>query len=129
MLSYIWVCFGGAIGSGMRFLISGMVAQRIGQTFPFGTLVVNVTGSLIIGVLAGMSIPEGRWFLSPTAREFLMIGVCGGYTTFSSFSLQTLALAQEGEWLRAMVNSILSFALCLIAVWLGHFLISLINKP
>lgn len=112
----------------MRFWISGLVAQRIGQTFPFGTLAVNVTGSLIIGILAGMSIPEGRWMLSPSAREFLMIGVCGGYTTFSSFSLQTLTLLQEGEWLRATMNSVLSFALCMVAVWLGHFSMSLLNK-
>jgi CrcB protein len=128
MLSYLWVCVGGAIGSGLRFWVSGMVAERIGQTFPLGTLVVNVTGSFLVGVLAGMSIPEGRWMLTPNARVFLMIGVCGGYTTFSSFSLQTLTLAQEGEWLRAGVNSILSFALCLVAVWLGHFLVSLVNR-
>ena len=129
MLSYFWVCLGGAIGSAARFWISGLVAQRIGQTFPYGTLAVNVTGSLIIGILAAMSVPEGRWILSPSAREFLMIGVCGGYTTFSSFSLQTLALAQEGEWFRAGANSIASFALCLVAVWLGHFSVTLLNKP
>jgi len=129
MLSYFWVCLGGAIGSAARFWISGLVAQRIGQTFPYGTLAVNVTGSLIIGILAAMSVPEGRWILSPSAREFLMIGVCGSYTTFSSFSLQTLALAQEGEWFRAGANSIASFALCLVAVWLGHFSVALFNKP
>ena len=128
MLSYLWVCVGGAIGSGLRFWVSGLVAERIGQTFPLGTLVVNVTGSFLVGVLAGMSIPEGRWMLTPNARTFLMIGVCGGYTTFSSFSLQTLTLAQEGEWLRAGVNSFLSFALCLVAVWLGYFLVSLVNR-
>ena len=129
MLSYLWVCLGGAIGSGARFWISGLVAQKIGQTFPFGTLVVNVTGSFIIGVFAAMSVPEGRWILTPSTREFLMIGLCGGYTTFSSFSVQTLALAQEGEWFRAAANSIASFALCLIAVWLGHFAVTLINQP
>lgn len=128
MLSYLWVCVGGAIGSGLRFWVSGMVAARIGQTFPLGTLVVNVTGSFLVGVLAGMSIPEGRWMLTPNARTFLMLGVCGGYTTFSSFSLQTLTLAQEGEWLRAGANSFLSFALCLVAVWLGYFLVSLVNR-
>jgi CrcB protein len=90
---------------------------------------VNVTGSLIVGILAAMSAPEGRWMLSPSAREFLMIGVCGGYTTFSSFSLQTLALAQEGQWFRAGANSIASFALCLVAVWLGYFSVTLLNKP
>jgi len=128
MLSYIWVSLGGAIGSAARFWISGLVAQRFGQTFPFGTLMVNVTGSFIIGILAALSIPEGRGMLSPSAREFLMIGVCGGYTTFSSFSLQTLALAQDGEWLRAFANTIASVALCLVAVWLGHFTLTVLNK-
>lgn len=129
MLSYIWVGLGGAIGSVARFWISGIVAERWGQTFPFGTLAVNVTGSLIIGAFAALTDPEGRWLVSPSFRQFFMIGVCGGYTTFSSFSLQTLALAQDGEWLRAMANSIASFALCLLAVWLGHFSVTLISKP
>lgn len=128
MVGYLWVCVGGAIGSGLRFWVSGMVAERVGQTFPLGTLVVNVTGSFVVGILAGMCIPEGRWMLTPNARTFLMIGLCGGYTTFSSFSLQTLTLVQEGEWLRAGLNSFLSFALCLVAVWLGYFLSSLANK-
>src|SRR4029077_15959419 len=92
MISYIWVCCGGAIGSALRFWVSGLIAHRMGETFPLGTLVVNVSGSFVIGVLAAISIPEGRWMLSPAAREFLMIGICGGYTTFSSFSLQTLTL-------------------------------------
>lgn len=128
MLTYFWVGVGGAIGSAARFWISGLVAYRFGQTFPFGTLLVNVTGSFVIGLFAGMSVPEGRWLLPPAARTFLMIGVCGGYTTFSSFSLQTLFLAQEGEWLKAGGNSMASFVLCLIAVWLGYSLISLVNK-
>ncbi len=129
MLSYLWVSLGGAIGSAARFWISGMVAQRYGQTFPLGTLTVNVTGSFIIGLFAALTDPDGRWLVTPSFREFFMIGVCGGYTTFSSFSLQTLALAQEGEWLRAMTNSLVSFVLCLIAVWLGYSVVSLINKP
>jgi CrcB protein len=129
MLSYIWVGLGGAIGSVARFWISGIVAERYGQTFPFGTLAVNVTGSLIIGAFAALTDPEGRWLVSPSFRIFFMIGVCGGYTTFSSFSLQTLALAQDGEWFRATANSIASFALCLLAVWLGHFSVTLISKP
>jgi fluoride exporter len=128
MLSYIWVSLGGAIGSAARFWISGLVAQRYGQTFPLGTLAVNVTGSFIIGVFAALTDPDGRWLVSPSFRQFFMIGVCGGYTTFSSFSLQTLALAQEGEWFRAMMNSVASFALCLAAVWIGHSAISIINK-
>jgi CrcB protein len=89
---------------------------------------VNVTGSFVIGAFAALTDPDGRWLVSPSFREFFMIGICGGYTTFSSFSLQTLALAQEGEWLRATMNSVASFALCLIAVWLGHAVVSLVNK-
>lgn len=129
MLSYLWVSIGGAIGSAARFWISGVVAQRYGQTFPYGTLTVNVTGSFIIGLFAALTDPEGRWLVSPSFREFFMIGVCGGYTTFSSFSLQTLSLAQEGEGLRAAANAIASFVFCLLAVWLGHFSVSMINKP
>lgn len=129
MLSYIWVGLGGAIGSAARFGLSGWVAQRYGQTFPYGTLAVNVTGSFIIGLFAALTDPQGRWLVSPSFREFFMIGVCGGYTTFSSFSLQTLALAQEGEWFRAIANAIASFVFCLVAVWLGHFSITFFNKP
>jgi fluoride exporter len=128
MLSYLWVSLGGAIGSAARFWISGLVAQRYGQTFPLGTLAVNITGSFVIGAFAALSDPDGRALISPSLREFFMIGVCGGYTTFSSFSLQTLTLAQEGEWFRATLNCIFSFALCLIAVWLGHAAVSFLNK-
>jgi fluoride exporter len=129
MLSYFLVGLGGAIGSVARFWMSGLIASRFGQTFPLGTLVVNVTGSFAIGLLAALSEPEGRWLVNPSLRQFFMIGICGGYTTFSSFSLQTLALVQEGEWFHAVMNSIASFALCLFAVWLGYFVITLINKP
>ena len=128
MLNYFLISLGGAIGTAARFWISGLVAQRFGQTFPFGTLVVNVTGSFFIGMFAALTDPDGRWLVSPTFRQFFMIGICGGYTTFSSFSLQTLTLAQEGEWLRAGANSIASFALCLFAVWLGHFAITFFTK-
>ncbi|HEY5992527.1 MAG TPA: fluoride efflux transporter CrcB [Candidatus Udaeobacter sp.] len=129
MLSYLLVGIGGAIGSVARFWVSGLIATRFGQTFPLGTLVVNVTGSFVIGLFSAFSEPEGRWLVNPSFRQFFMIGICGGYTTFSSFSLQTLALAQEGEWFHAFINSIASFALCLFAVWLGYFAITLINKP
>jgi fluoride exporter len=129
MLSYLWVSVGGAIGSAARFWLSGLIADRYGQTFPLGTLAVNVTGSFVIGLFAALTNPEGRWLVSPSFREFFMIGVCGGYTTFSSFSLQTLALAQDGEWFRAAGNAVASFIFCLLAVWLGQFSVSMINKP
>ena len=128
MLSYLYVGLGGALGSVARFWFSAMIANRYGASFPFGTLFVNVTGSFIIGVFAALSGPDGRIIVSPGARAFFMIGVCGGYTTFSSFSLQTLSLANEGEWLRAGANVLLSVFLCLVAVWLGTMTVSLINK-
>ncbi len=128
MLTYLLVSLGGAIGSAGRYWISGLVAERGGELFPFGTLVVNVTGSFAIGLFATLTAPDGRWLVSPSFRQFFMIGICGGYTTFSSFSLQILTLAQQGEWWRAGANAIASFALCLLAVWLGHFCATLINK-
>ena len=127
MLSYLWIGVGGALGSVLRFWLSGLVARDFGQTFPWGTLLVNVSGSLVIGFFATLTGPEGRWLAAPSLREFFMIGICGGYTTFSSFSLQTLNLAQEGEWFRAGANAVLSFVLCLLAVWLGHLLATGLN--
>jgi CrcB protein len=129
MISYFWVTLGGAIGSAARFWISGLVASQAGESFPFGTMVVNVTGSFLIGLLAAWSGPDSRFLTSPAFREFFMIGICGGYTTFSSFSLQTLFLAQEGEWFRACAYVVASFALCMVAVSFGYFTLSLINKP
>jgi CrcB protein len=129
MVSYLLVGIGGAIGSIARFWLSGLIATRFGQTFPLGTLIVNVTGSFVIGLFAALSEPGGRWLVHPSCRQFFMIGICGGYTTFSSFSMETFALGQEGEWFHAAMNTIASFALCLFAVWLGYVTIALINKP
>lgn len=124
MLAYLWVAIGGALGSVSRYWLSGFVAARFGETFPWGTLVINVTGSFVIGIFAALAIPEGRMDSQSRmfATQFLMIGVCGGYTTFSSFSLQTLNLLREREWLYAGGNVILSVILCMIAVWLGYLL-------
>lgn len=127
MLSYLWIGIGSALGGMGRYGLSGLVAQRFGETFPWGTLLVNVSGSFAIGFFATLTAPGGRWFAAPSFREFFMIGVCGGYTTFSSFSIQTLRLAEEGEWLGAGANTLLSVALCLLAVWLGHWLASQLN--
>jgi CrcB protein len=128
MFTYAMVAAGGALGSVARFWFSGLLAQRYGETFPIGTLIVNVTGSFIIGFFAALTGPDGRWLVSPTARTFFMAGICGGYTTFSSFSLQTLNLAREGEWFYAGLNAALSFVLCMLAVWLGHALALAINS-
>jgi len=120
MLSYLWIAIGGALGSVARFWFSGFIAQRFGETFPLGTILVNVTGSFAIGFFATLTSPDGRVMVSPSFRQFFMIGICGGYTTFSSFSLQTLNLANDGEWLFAGLNVVSSVVLCLAAVWLGH---------
>lgn len=128
MLNYLVVMFGGALGTGARFWVSGTVAQRFGEFFPFGTLAVNVTGSFVIGFFAAYTNPQGAFLVPPRIRQFFMIGVCGGYTTFSSFSLQTLDLAQDGDLLKAGSNAVLSLSCCLIAVWLGHTLAFLLIR-
>ena len=130
MITYLWIAIGGALGSVGRFWLSGLVANRFGETFPWGTLVINVSGSFVIGVLGALASPEGRMDSQSRAfaTQFLMIGVCGGYTTFSSFSWQTLRLLQDREWLYAGGNVIFSVILCMIAVWLGYLLGSTVNS-
>ena len=128
MLSYLWIAIGSALGGMSRYWISGLVAQRFGETFPWGTIVVNVTGSFIIGFFATLTGPDGRFLVSTSARQFVMVGICGGYTTFSSFSLQTLNQARDGDWLGAGANIVLSVILCLLAVWLGHIAALALNQ-
>jgi CrcB protein len=120
--AYIAVAVGSALGGMGRYWCSGIVARLMGETFPWGTLIINILGSLIIGLFGTLTGPDGRMFVGTTARQFVMIGICGGYTTFSSFSLQTLNLMNDGEWLRAGANIGLSVVLCLIAVWAGHII-------
>lgn len=130
MITYLWIAIGGALGSVGRFWLSGFVASRIGETVPWGTLVINVTGSFLIGIIGALASPEGRMDSQSRAfaTQFLMIGICGGYTTFSSFSWQTLRLLQDREWLHAGGNVILSVTLCMIAVWLGYALGSTVSS-
>ena len=120
MLTYFWIGIGSALGGMGRYWCSGVIARAFGETFPWGTIIVNVSGSLVIGFLATLMSPDGRLLVPPDARAFLTIGLCGGYTTFSSFSLQTLNLVRDGEWLWATSNVLFSVTLCLAAVWLGH---------
>ncbi len=127
MWNAVWIFVGGGLGSLARWGFSGLIANKFGETFPWGTLFVNVSGSFIIGLFATLTGPDGRWLAPATFRQFFMLGICGGYTTFSSFSLQTLSLAEDGEWFRAAANSILSLVLCLAGVWLGHLLASAMN--
>lgn len=115
------IACGSALGGVARYWLSGVVAHRFGELFPWGTLVVNIVGCALIGLLSGLH-DSARVPLSAEARGFLMIGVMGGFTTFSSFSLQTLQRVQEGDWLRAVANVLLSVILCLVAVAFGYWL-------
>jgi fluoride exporter len=127
MLNALWIFIGGGLGSLARWGVSGLIAHKVGETFPWGTLLVNITGSFIIGLFATATGPDGRWPGKPEFRQFFMVGICGGYTTFSSFSFQTLTLAEDGQWAKAGANAALSLMLCLLGVWLGHILALYIN--
>jgi fluoride exporter len=119
LITYLWIALGGALGSMARYGCSSLVARWIGETFPWGTLIINVLGSFVIGFFATLTGPDGRLIVAPDARQFVMVGICGGYTTFSSFSLQTLNLAREGDLMAAGANIAASVVACLVAVWLG----------
>ncbi len=125
---YFWVMLGSALGGGARYAISGPAANHIGETFPWGTLIVNATGSFIIGFFSTLTGPDGRLFVGTQGRQFVMIGMCGGYTTFSSFSLQTLNLVGDGEMALAGANIGLSFLFCLLSVWAGHLAAAALNQ-
>ena len=124
----LWVALGSALGGVARYWCSGIIANYMGETFPWGTLVINVVGSFLIGFIATISGTDGRFLIPAEARQFMMVGVLGGFTTFSSFSLQTLALARDGEWLLAGANVVGSVVLCLIMVWVGHMLAVMVNR-
>lgn len=96
--------------------------MRFGETFPWGTLFVNVTGSFVIGFIAALAGPDSRLIVGPNTRNFLLVGICGGYTTFSSFSLQTLQLIQNRDLGEAFGNILLSVAACMAAVAIGYML-------
>lgn len=126
-MTYLWVGLGGALGSIGRFWLGALVARHV-ETFPLGTMIINIIGSFVISFFGTLTAPDGRLFAPADARVFVMVGICGGFTTFSSFSLQTLALAQDGEWLYAGLNVLGSVVLCLAAVWLGHVAAAMINR-
>ncbi len=127
-LAYLCIALGSALGGVARFWLSEYLVRRCGDTFPWGTLVVNVTGAFAIGLIAGLAGPEARHAAALNTRLFLMVGVCGGYTTFSAFSLQTLNLLRAGAVLPAGLNIAGSILLCLVAVWLGLLAGQLANR-
>lgn len=120
------VMLGGALGTLARYLVSWLALPISGQ-LPWGTIIINVTGSLLIGFFGTLTLAQGRYPVSEAVRLFVMIGICGGYTTFSSFSLQTLDLLRSGALVRAAVNIAASVVLCTAAVAAGHLLASRFN--
>ena len=119
-MNYFWVALGSALGGMGRYACTGFGTRWFGETFPWGTLFINVVGSLLIGVLA-VVIPAESRVLTDNSRDFLMIGICGGFTTFSAYSLQTLNLARDGNVTAAFGYTLASVILCLIAVAIGYF--------
>ena len=127
MITYLWIALGSALGGMARYACSNLAVVWLGPSFPWGTLAINVLGSFIIGFFATLTGPDGRYLVPGDVRQFVMVGLCGGYTTFSSFSLQTLTLVQDGEVVRAGLNVGGSVVLCLIAVWLGYVAAAAMN--
>ena len=120
MLTYFYIALGGAIGSVARAWTTNVMVRIAGANFPWGTICINVAGSFIIGFFGALTASDGRFQVHADARAFVMIGICGGYTTFSSFSLQTLDLLRDGKPGAAFANIVLSVVLCLAAVSAGY---------
>jgi CrcB protein len=122
MIIYLAVAVGGAIGSVGRFWLASFMLRLTGPQFPWGTILINILGSFVIGWFAAITAAGGRYQASNDMRAFIMIGICGGFTTFSSFSLQTVDLLRSGEPARAAANVAVSVAACLSATALGLML-------
>lgn len=122
----LYVTLGGALGTLTRYLLS-VLALPISHRFPWATLIANVTGCALIGFVGTLTLAHGRYPLSENMRLFLMVGFCGGYTTFSAFGLQTLDLIRNGATARAMLNVVASVFLCLIGVAIGHWAAETLN--
>jgi len=114
---FLLICLGGAVGTALRYLTSGVAARWLGADFPYGTFIVNITGSFLIGVI--QQVGTTSLLISDTTRLFLAVGVMGGMTTYSSFSYETVRLAQSGAWVQAWLNVLVTTALCLGLCFLG----------
>jgi CrcB protein len=120
-MSYLWVTIGSALGGLLRYAISRWT-MSLSMHFPYGTVLINILGSFVIGYFGTLTLQSGKYPESDNVRLFVMVGVCGGFTTFSSFSLQTFDLLRMGAWGRALANAVLSVTLCVAAVGAGHLL-------
>ena len=117
MERFLFICLGGAIGTGLRYVTSGLAARCLGAEFPYGTLIVNVVGSFLIGLI--QQIGATTVLVPETTRLFLTVGIMGGLTTYSAFSYETVRLVQLGAWGQAWINVLLTTALCLGVCFLG----------
>jgi CrcB protein len=126
LYTYLVLAVGGAIGTMARYGIS-VLALPLSRDLPWGTIAINIVGSLLIGFFGTLTLAHGKYPVSENTRLFVMVGICGGFTTFSSFSLQTVDLIRSGSFIRAMVNIVLSVVLCVGAVALGHVFASYLN--
>ncbi|MET3912535.1 CrcB protein [Bradyrhizobium sp. S3.3.6] len=123
---YAWVSFGSILGGLARYFVS--LVLETGPGFPFATLFINATGSMIIGFYATLTGPDGRVLARPEHRQLVMTGFCGGYTTFSAFSLETFRLFHDGMKLTALAYVAASIVCWLVSVWLGHMMASRYNR-
>jgi CrcB protein len=128
LITYLVIAIGSALGGLARYGCSLLAAALWGALFPWGTIIINLVGSFVIGGFATLTGPDGRVYVSPLGRQFVMVGLCGGYTTFSAFSLETLDLLQRGRPLAAGANVALSLLFGLSAVWLGHVIAQRANR-
>jgi CrcB protein len=129
LVLYMLIALGSGTGAVARAACGQVGIWLFGNAFPWGILIVNAVGSFIIGFFFTVTSPDGRWFASSTTRQFVMTGLCGGYTTFSSFSLDTLNLMRDGRLVAAGANVMLSLTACLLFVWIGHILAADLNRP
>ena len=128
MIGYLWIALGGALGTIGRAWLAVAVARITGAQFPWGTILINIVGFFVIGFFATLTASGNRFSAPAEVRAFVMVGICGGFTTFSSFSLQTLELARDGRIAQALGNIGLSIALCLSAVAAGFYGAAAINR-
>lgn len=119
MSAYLWITLGSALGGVARYALTRLTLDS-SSSFPWGTILINVIGCFVIGFFGTLTYPGNRFEASENIRLFVMVGLCGGFTTFSSFSLQTFDLIRTGEFSRALANVVLSVVICLGAVALGH---------
>ncbi len=116
-MNYLWIAVGAVVGASARYFLSSLVARNFSSAFPYGTLLVNVTGSLVLGFF--LAYTTERVLLDPRWRLLVAIGFCGSYTTFSSYAFESFALMEQGQWLLVSLNILTSNVLCLAALLAG----------